>query len=70
MRKVGISFIAARALLCAFSVSAKDARFSDSAIVQLLIDDSIASYSGNCSCPYNDAHATVAAAANSTHPTH
>ncbi|MDG6399987.1 hypothetical protein QCD79_08275 [Pseudomonas quasicaspiana] len=53
MRKTGISFVALLALLCAFSVSAKDSKIPDSAIVQLLIDDSIASYSGNCPCPYN-----------------
>lgn len=53
MRKTGITFIAMLALLCAFSVSAKDSKIPDSAIVQLLIDDSIASYSGNCPCPYN-----------------
>lgn len=53
MRKTGITFVAMLALLCAFSVSAKDSKIPDSAIVQLLIDDSIASYSGNCPCPYN-----------------
>ncbi|MCI8209419.1 hypothetical protein AUC61_07715 [Pseudomonas sp. S25] len=53
MRKTGISFVALLALLCAFSVSAKDSKIPDSTIVQLLIDDSIASYSGNCPCPYN-----------------
>lgn len=53
MRKIGISFIAALALLCAFSVAAKDTKVPDSAIVQLIIDDSIAGYSGNCPCPYN-----------------
>lgn len=55
MRKLGISFIAALALLCAFSVSAKDTKIPDSAIIQLLIDDSIDAYSGNCPCPYNAA---------------
>ena len=53
MRKTGITFVATLALLCAFSVSAKDTKIPDSAIVQLLIDNSIASYSGNCPCPYN-----------------
>lgn len=53
MRKVGISFIAALALLSAFTVSAKDTKLPDSAIVQLIIDHSIAAYSGNCPCPYN-----------------
>lgn len=53
MIKTGITFAAMLALLCAFSVSAKDSKIPDSAIVQLLIDDSIASYSGNCPCPYN-----------------
>ena len=53
MRKVGISFIAALALLSAFTVSAKDTKLPDSAIVQLIIDHSISAYSGNCPCPYN-----------------
>ena len=53
MRKVGISFIAALALLSAFSVSAKDTKLPDSAIAQLIIDNSVAAYSGNCPCPYN-----------------
>lgn len=57
--KVGTSFIAALAVLCAFSfsfsVAARETKVTDSAIVQLLIDDSIAQYSGNCPCPYNAA---------------
>ncbi|MFK7699343.1 hypothetical protein [Pseudomonas caspiana] len=53
MKKIGISFAAVLAVLCTFSVSAKDTKTPDSAIVQLLIDDSIAAYSGNCPCPYN-----------------
>ncbi|GAB7529346.1 hypothetical protein PS3A_17550 [Pseudomonas sp. 3A(2025)] len=48
-------FIALSVLLCAVSVGAKETRVSDSTIVQRLIDDSIASYSGNCPCPYNAA---------------
>ncbi len=58
MTKVAISFISALTLLCAFtasSVSAKENRVSDAAIAQLIIDDSIASYPGNCPCPYNSA---------------
>lgn len=58
MTKVGTSFIAALALLSAFSafsVSAKETRLTDAAIAQILIEDSIASYSGNCPCPYNSA---------------
>ncbi|MDY7561493.1 MULTISPECIES: hypothetical protein [unclassified Pseudomonas] len=55
MRKIGIGFIAMLALLGAFSVSGKEARLTDSAIVQILINDSIASYPGNCPCPYNAA---------------
>lgn len=53
MKKIGVSFVAALAVLCALSVYAKDTKIPDSAIVQLLIDDSIAAYSGNCPCPYN-----------------
>ncbi len=38
------------------SVLAKDnAALSDDAIAQVLIAKSIASYSGNCPCPYNSA---------------
>lgn len=55
MRKIGIGFIAMLALLGAFSVLGKEARLTDSAIVQILINDSIASYPGNCPCPNNAA---------------
>lgn len=55
MKKTGIVFIALWALLCTFQVAAKEAALTDAAIVQLLIDNSIASYSGNCPCPYNSA---------------
>lgn len=55
MTKLGTSFIAALALLSAFTVSAKETRLTDAAIAQILIEDSIASYSGNCPCPYNSA---------------
>ena len=55
MRKVGVSFVAVLGLLCAFSASAKDASIPDAAIIQQLIDNSIASYSGNCPWPYNSA---------------
>lgn len=55
MKRMGIGFIAVLALLGAFSVSGKDARLPDSAIIKILIDDSISSYPGNCPCPYNSA---------------
>jgi hypothetical protein len=55
MKRIGIGFIAVLALLGAFSVSGKDARLPDSAIIKTLIDDSISSYPGNCPCPYNSA---------------
>lgn len=55
MKKTGIVLIALLALFCAFSLAAKEADLTDDAIIQLLIDDSIASYSGNCPCPYNAA---------------
>ncbi|WPX56301.1 MULTISPECIES: hypothetical protein [unclassified Pseudomonas] len=55
MRKVGVGFITMLALLCAFSASGKEARLTDSAIVQILINGSIASYPSNCPCPYNAA---------------
>ncbi|WP_268800132.1 hypothetical protein [Pseudomonas huanghezhanensis] len=55
MRKIGSNFVAVLALFCAFSVFAKDTTIPDSAIVRLLIQESIASYPGNCPCPYNSA---------------
>jgi hypothetical protein len=55
MTKVGTSFIAALALLSAFTVNAKETRLTDAAIAQILIEDSIAHYSGACPCPYNAA---------------
>ncbi|NBB12530.1 hypothetical protein [Pseudomonas sp. SLFW] len=55
MTKVGTVFIAALALLSAFTVNAKETRLTDAAIAQILIEDSIANYSGNCPCPYNPA---------------
>ncbi|MEQ7919331.1 hypothetical protein ABQX22_09050 [Xanthomonas sp. WHRI 1810A] len=55
MTKTGISFVGVLALLCAFSVSAKETTITDSAIVRLLIEESISSYPGNCPCPYNSA---------------
>jgi len=55
MRKTGSSFVAVLALFCAFSVFAKETPTPDSAIVRILIEDSIASYPGKCPCPYNSA---------------
>lgn len=55
MTKVGTSFIAALALLSVFTVSAKETRLTDAAVAQILIEDSIANYPGNCPCPYNAA---------------
>ncbi len=53
MKKAGISFLATVALLSAFSAYAREAQIPDSTIAQRIIDQSIASYSGNCPCPYN-----------------
>ena len=44
MKRIGIGFIAILTLLGAFSASGKDARLPDSAIIKILIDDSISSY--------------------------
>jgi hypothetical protein len=55
MTKVGTSFIATLALLCAFNVLARDVSLTDAVIVQRIIEDSIAEYPGNCPCPYNTA---------------
>lgn len=40
-------------LFIATGVNAKDVAKSDSMIKQQMIQESIASYSGNCPCPYN-----------------
>lgn len=40
-------------LFMATGVNAKDVAKSDSMIKQQMIQESIASYSGNCPCPYN-----------------
>jgi hypothetical protein len=42
-------------LLLVGVASAADKRLSDSQIKQLLIKESIASYDGNCPCPYSTA---------------
>ena len=55
MTKVGTSFIAALALRSAFTVSAQEPRLTAAALALILIEDSIANYSGNCPCPYNSA---------------
>lgn len=57
MKKAGTHFIALLALLCAFSftATAKETRLTDAAIAQRIIEESIASYPGNCPCPYNSA---------------
>jgi hypothetical protein len=55
MNKVGTSFIAILALLCAFNAFAREAMPADAVIVQRIIKNSIAGYPGNCPCPYNTA---------------
>jgi hypothetical protein len=55
MKIVGIGFVAVLTLFCALSASGKEAQLPDSAIIKILIDDSISSYPGNCPCPYNSA---------------
>ncbi|WP_110946662.1 hypothetical protein [Pseudomonas bohemica] len=55
MTKTVTAFVAAFALLSAFSVCARETGPTDPAIAQILIENSIANYSGNCPCPYNAA---------------
>lgn len=55
MKKTGFSFVAMLALLCAFTAQARDTRVPDAAIVEMIIQESIDGYSGNCPCPYNQA---------------
>ena len=55
MTKTTTRWIALIALLCAFSVCAKDPPLTDAAIAQVLIEESISSYPRNCPCPYNSA---------------
>lgn len=55
MYKTGMGFVATLALLCAFTAQAKEVRVTDASIVQMIIQDSIDGYSGNCPCPYNAA---------------
>lgn len=48
-----LGFISLLLLFMATGVNAKDVAKSDSMIKQQMIQESIASYSGNCPCPYN-----------------
>lgn len=45
--------LAAAAILCGFGLSTPTLAQSDARIKQEIIKASIASYSGNCPCPYN-----------------
>lgn len=55
MLKLASHVVALLVLSCTFSLAAKEVRVADSVIVQRLIEESIAGYSGNCPCPYNAA---------------
>ena len=55
MKKTGTGFVAILALLCAFTVQAREAQVTDASIVKAIIQESIDSYPGNCPCPYNSA---------------
>lgn len=48
-----LGLISLLVLFMATGVNAKDVAKSDSMIKQQMIQESIASYSGNCPCPYN-----------------
>ncbi|MCU5775661.1 hypothetical protein N5923_18560 [Erwiniaceae bacterium BAC15a-03b] len=47
--------VAAFTLFAADVAAAKSSALSDSQIRQQIIEDSIASYSGSCACPFNQA---------------
>jgi len=49
------SLVVGLALLLPLVASADSARLSDKQIRQLLIEESIAAYDGNCPCPYSRA---------------
>ncbi|UVJ42960.1 hypothetical protein NVV94_20585 [Pseudomonas sp. LS1212] len=55
MKKTAISLLATLALVCCIDAVAKEARLTDAAVAQRLIEESISSYPGNCPCPYNAA---------------
>jgi hypothetical protein len=55
MKHLAVSFITALALLSVLTVAAKETHLTDAAIAQLIIEESISSYPGNCPCPYNSA---------------
>lgn len=54
-RLAAVVWLALVALISGPVVAKENAALSDDAIAQVLIDRSIASYSGNCPCPYNSA---------------
>lgn len=54
-RLVAVVWFALIALVCGPVVAEETAALSNDAVAQVLIDRSIASYSGNCPCPYNSA---------------
>jgi len=54
-RLAAVVWFALVALICGPVDAKETAALSDDAIAQVLIDRSIASYSGNCPCPYNSA---------------
>lgn len=55
MKKTGTGVVAMLALLCAFTVQARETQVTDASIVKAIIQESIDGYSGNCPCPYNSA---------------
>lgn len=54
-RLAAVVWFALVALISGPVVAKESAVLSDDAIAQVLIDRSMASYSGNCPCPYNSA---------------
>nr|WP_246753663.1 hypothetical protein [Dickeya oryzae] len=55
VKKYLFQLLCASCVLLAATADAKNTRLSDNEIKQIIIEESIASYTGNCACPYNSA---------------
>jgi len=55
LRLAGMLVVLAIGLTAGNTAAAREARLSDEQIIRQIIQDSIASYSGNCACPFNRA---------------
>ncbi|QOL14915.1 hypothetical protein HGI48_12280 [Dickeya dianthicola] len=55
MKKYFFQLFCISCFLFAATADAKNTRLSDNQVRQIIIDESIAGYSGNCACPYSSA---------------